>query len=97
IAENLTANKLSVNWLAEQLGISATHLGNLFKLQIGETVSHYITKRKMDEIIFELTYTNQSLKVIREKYGYHNHSHFIQHFKKLQGKTPLKFIQDLHF
>lgn len=96
INDNLKSTVLTVRWLANQLQISTTHLTNLFKLQLDETVSAYITKRKMTEITFELTYTNQSLKEIREKYGYLNHSNFIQSFKKHIGMTPLKYLQELH-
>ncbi len=93
IHHHLTDNKLSVNWLATQLNISTTHLSNIFKMQIGETVSKYITHRKLTEVIYEMKYTNQSLKEIREKYGFMNHSNFIQHFKKHQGITPLQYKQ----
>lgn len=96
ISYNLRGDILTVKWLADQLNISTTHLSNVFKLQMGETVSSYITKRKLDEIIFELTYTSKSLKQIREKYGFINHSHFIQHFKRYKGITPLKYKQALH-
>src|SRR5699024_7081689 len=96
IDDFLKEDILSVKWLSSQLGISSTHLNNLFKLQIGETVSQFIIKRKMKEIIFEISYTNKSLKEVREKYGYHNHSHIIQHFKKQQVITPLNFRQQLH-
>lgn len=90
---NLAENILSVRWLAEQLQITTAHLTNLFKLQLGETVSSYIMKRKMNEITFELTYTNRPLQEIREKYGFMNHSNFIQQFKKYNGMTPLKYQQ----
>lgn len=93
---NLKKDTLTVKWIAEQLCISTTYLSNLFKLQTGDTVSNYITKRKIDEITFELTYTNHSLKEIRERYGYRNHSHFIQHFKKYKGVTPLNYKRELH-
>ncbi|MEI3604096.1 AraC family transcriptional regulator [Pseudogracilibacillus sp. SE30717A] len=89
----LSDNKLSVNWIARQLQISTTHLSNLFKLQIGENISSYISKRKLNEIIYEMKYTNQSLEEIRKKYGFMNHSNFIQHFKKHQGMTPLQYRQ----
>jgi len=92
----LEADVLSVKWLASELNITTTHLSNLFKLRVGETVAQYITKRKMNEIIFELTYTNKTLQEVREKYGFYNHSHFIQHFKRHQGITPLKYRQQLH-
>ncbi|MBO1003348.1 helix-turn-helix transcriptional regulator [Pseudogracilibacillus auburnensis] len=90
----LIGDRLTVTWLAEQLGISSTHLSNLFKIQIGETISKYITKRKIEEITYELTYTNESLKTIREKYGFTSHSHFIQSFKKVKGVTPLQYMQN---
>ena len=96
IHNNLTGDTLSVNWLATQLNISTTHLSNLFKIQFDETPSNYIMKRKMDEIIYELTYTNHSLKAIKAKYGFKNQSHFIKCFKKFQGVTPLQFMKQLH-
>lgn len=91
----LVGDMLSVKWLAQQIGISTTHLCNLFKLQLGTTISKYIAKRRIEEITYELTHTNHSLKTIREKYGFSNHSHFIQHFKKIKGVTPLQYIQEL--
>lgn len=96
IEKQLKGDMITVKWLAKQLGISSTHLNNLFKLQAGETVASFITKRKMNEIVYEIAYTNQSLKVIREKYGYFNHSHFIQHFKKYYGITPLQYKQQMY-
>lgn len=95
IENYLESSLLTVNWLAAELQISPTHLTNLFKLRIGEPVSTFIAKKKLNEIVFEMTYTSQSLKEIREKYGYTNHSHFIQQFKKHYGKTPLSYIRDL--
>ncbi len=95
IDTHLKEDFLTVNWLARQLNISTTHLTNLFKLRIGDPVSVYISKRKLKEVVFEMTYTSKSLKEIRREYGYVNHSHFIQHFKKHFGMTPLKYKQNL--
>lgn len=95
ISHYLVGNVLNVNWLAEQLGISTTHLCNLFKLQVGTTVSKYIAQRRIEEISYELAHTNNSLQTIREKYGFSNHSYFIQHFKKIKGVTPLQYIREL--
>lgn len=95
IEDYLKSPILTVSWLAQELKISSTHLTNLFKLRIGEPVSTYIAKKKLNEIVFEMTYTAKSLKEIRKEYGYTNHSHFIQQFKKHYGKTPLSYIKDL--
>lgn len=95
ITLNIEQKHLTVNWLASQLNISTTHLSNLFKLHVGETLTKYIKSKRMDQIIFDLKYTNLSLKKVRLKYGFENQSHFIQYFKRAEGKTPLVYKQDL--
>jgi len=96
INENISSTKLSVNWLAEQLNVSTTHLSNLFRLNLGVNPSNYIAKRKITEITFELIHTSEPLAKIRKKYGFISHSHFIQFFKKHKGITPLKYRQHVH-
>lgn len=93
IDENLKGRILTVDWLAKQLNISTTYLTNLFKIHLDDTVSNFIMKRKMDEVIYELTYTTKTLEEIREKYGFHNKSHFIKVFKKFHGVTPLQYMK----
>lgn len=94
IHDHLKSDYLNVNWLAGQLSISTTHLSNLFKLHIGVNVSDYIAEQKINDIIYHLIHSNESMKTIREKYGFNNHSHFIQFFKKHKGMTPLQFLQE---
>lgn len=93
IEQNLKSEWLSVSWLANALSISTTYLSNLFKVEIGETASTYMTKRKLKEITYELRYTNKSIAEIRESYGFKNQSNFIQHFKRHIGMTPLQYKQ----
>ena|SRR5690625_261617 len=89
----LTKNCLSVKWIAKKLGISTTHLANVFKLEMGETITTYITNKKMNEIAFEIQHSNSPIKNIQKKYGFTNQSHFIQQFKKAKGLTPLQYKQ----
>lgn len=93
INEHIKDRKLTVKWLAGQLGISTTHLSNLFRLNVGMNASDYIAQRKIAEITYEIVHTSKSLAEIREAYGFQSHSHFIQFFKKHKGKTPLKYRQ----
>lgn len=94
IHHHLTSNLLTVHWLADQLEVSSTHLSNLFKMEVGELLSQYIVRRKMDEVVYELAHTNKSIRSIREKYGFSNQSHFIKNFKMIHGVTPLQFKQE---
>jgi len=93
IYTNLQSNELTVNSIAEQLDVSPTHLTNLFKEHLDQTPSEYIAQKKMKAIIYELNHTNESLHTIRERFGFHNHSHFIQFFKKHTNLTPLQYLQ----
>lgn len=91
INSHIKDSRLSVKWIADQIGISTTHLSNLFKLKLGVNISNYIAKKKVDEITYEILHTSKSLKEIRESFGFQSHSHFIQFFKRHKGMTPLKF------
>lgn len=93
IQHNITKHWLNVSWLARELNISTTYLRNLFIIEIGQTASQYIYHKKMDEIVYELTHANKSLKEVREKFGFHNASHFSQYFKKGKKVTPLQFMK----
>lgn len=93
IYEDLTNHKLTVNVLANRLEVSTTHITNLFKKHLNMTPSEYIAKEKITAIITELRDTNNSLHTIRKKFGFSNHSHFIQFFKRQTDLTPLQYIQ----
>lgn len=93
INQHITNRDLSVSFLAEHLNLSTTHLSNLFRLNLGMNASDYIAKRKIAEITYDIVHTSLPLADIREKYGFISHSHFIQFFKRHQGKTPLKYRQ----
>lgn len=91
IHKHIKDPRLSVQWVAQQVGISTTHLSNLFKLKLDINISCYIAQKKIDEITYELIHTSKSLQEIRMSFGFQSHSHFIQFFKKHKGLTPLKY------
>lgn len=93
IYHNLTNNELTVNAIAEKLDISTTHLTNLFRKHLSITPSEYIAQQKTSAIIHDLKHTSDSLHTIRKRFGFHNHSHFIQFFKRNTNLTPLQYIQ----
>lgn len=91
IQDHIFDRFLTVQWLADQLHISTTYLSSLFRICLGQTVHQYIMERKMNEIAFDIRYSSMTISQIREKYGYHNSSQFIQSFKKCKGITPLQY------
>lgn len=93
IYHNLKSKDLTVNAVAEKLDLSTTHLTNLFKKHLSITPSDYIAQEKISAIIHDLKHSSDSLHTIRKQFGFQNHSHFIQFFKKSTNLTPLQYIQ----
>lgn len=93
INEHLQSNELSVNWLANRLEVSPTHITNLFKQYYEISASQYIAQKRIETIIELLKHSNDSLHTIRKQFSFKNHSHFIQFFKRHTGLTPLQYLQ----
>lgn len=91
INNHLEDPSLSVEWLAQQVNLSTTHINNLFKDHMEQTIGEYISKRRINEIAFELVTTSKPMVDIYSKYGFINQSHFIQRFKRVKGLTPLQY------
>lgn len=91
IDRHLASRKLSVQWIAKQMKLSTTHISNIFKQYMEQTISQYITERKINEIAYQIKRSTKPIQEIQEKYGFVNQSHFIQRFKQLKGITPLQY------
>lgn len=80
--------RVTVNELAEHLGISPTYLSRVFKQETGIAVSEYIRQRKLDMAKNLLRFSNYDLAEIAYMLSYSSQSHFIQHFRSQMGLTP---------
>lgn len=94
IEKHITSPHLTVKWLADYLEISTTHLSNLFKKEMKQSVSEYIRDQKIKVIVEELKYGNLSLQEVRMKYGFSSASYFSQYFKRAVGQTPLQYMKE---
>jgi AraC-like DNA-binding protein len=91
IEENYTDN-FSLTELSRHAGLSTFHLLRSFKASIGITPQDYLNnfrvemaKRKIGQKI--------SLTQLAHYSGFYDQSHFIRHFKKINGITPSRFKQ----
>ena len=82
---------IPVETLAKEMHVSPRHLGRLFKKELNQTVSDYITSQKMllaGELLQE---TRLSVTMVADRVGYGNYSYFIKLFKKSYGMTPREY------
>lgn len=90
INENIE-KKITVSALSETCGISPDYLSQIFKEEIGENLSTYIMKRKL-ESAKEMLLQNKSNAEICKALRFSSVSHFITAFKKHCNMTPSEWV-----
>jgi len=83
--------KISVVEIAEHLSKNASYLNTRFKLKTGMCITEYIQRQKIAEAKKKLIETDSTITEIWTNLAYYDQSHFIRHFKKETGLTPLQF------
>ncbi len=91
INENLN-EKITIESLSELCGISPNHLSQVFKAEMGENLSSYITIKKLDKSK-ELLTEGFSHKEICDLTGFSSPSHFITAFKRHFNMTPEEYVR----
>ena len=79
---------INVENVAEECGVSREHLSRVFKEQLGELPSDYITKRRIRQACRFLVSSNLSSKEIAARVGYDSAVSFNRTFKRVTRMTP---------
>ncbi len=89
---NLHMNSnLSLKSLAAQCYISPSYLSNVFKQETGQTLTDYISTRRMERAAKLLLTTNARVAVIAEEVGILDVNYFTKMFKSATGQTPTHY------
>lgn len=80
--------KITLERLAEVTSLSPAYLSKLFHKEVGQTVSGYIVKKRIEAAANMLKFSDYSCLDISEYLCFSSESHFIQVFKKHTGYTP---------
>ena len=83
--------EISVTYMAEQFGISRTHLSHCFKLIYQKSIQDYITSYRMEKAQELLIHTQKKIKEIAFLVGYKDELYFSKVFARLYGMSPSKF------
>jgi AraC family transcriptional regulator len=92
--ENHLKEKITLEDIAQGIGISKYYLHRLFKSLIGETIIEYTKARKLASSVHELLNTNLKIIDIAVEYGFEYEQSYIRAFRTEYGKTPLKVRND---
>lgn len=88
VEENIYNPSLSVVFLADKVHLSVNYLRNIFKENTGDSLSGYITQKKLELICDLLQNSDMPLSDISDKLGFSTKNYFFTFFKKHMGMTP---------
>lgn len=88
IDAEISGPRLTVGWLASQLGISASRLRQLLHKELGVTPAHYIRGRRLDRAQVLLANSSLSVKQVMAAVGFNDRSHFSRQYKRRFGVAP---------
>lgn len=83
--------RITIEDLSDELGVSASYLSRLFKKETGDSVSAYIRKQRIEMAKNLLHYSEYSMIDIANRLSFSSQSHFIQQFREYVGMTPKKY------
>lgn len=91
ITQNYSNMDLSLNMLAEHIGMSYNYLSKMFKESFGTNFVNYVTAIRLEEAKKLLKATDLSVEQIAQQVGFGRSNSFIKIFKKYYNITPGQF------
>ena len=79
---------LSLNRIADTLGVHPSYLSRTFKKALGMTLTDYINTLRIEEAKYMLDHSNESIGKIAFSVGYADPNYFSKVFTKLEHVTP---------
>lgn len=96
INENLAEPSLSVEMLANNVGLSRVHLHRKLKELTNLSTRDFIRNIRMQQAAKLLKEKKISISEVAYAVGYSNLSHFSNTFKDQFGQTPKEYMQNIH-
>ncbi|MBN4049411.1 response regulator [bacterium AH-315-N14] len=85
------ASDIGLEYIAEKVFLSPGYLSFLFKKELGNNLTKYITKYRLERSRDLLNDTNMKIVDISKKVGYSKQAYFCSIFKTYYGITPLSY------
>lgn len=91
IEENYSDPSLSLETICTTLHISIAYFSSIFKREVGESYTGYLTKIRLEKALELLKTTDEKTYLIAHKVGYEEPNYFGYVFKKHYGMTPSQY------
>ena len=91
IHENFCDNKLSLKQISETFGMHESYISNVFKNALGENLSVYIERLRIEKARDMVKNTDLKIQEIANLVGYTSDASFRRAFKKITGVSPVEY------
>jgi two-component system response regulator YesN len=91
IDDNFARDDISLNRVAQTVGMSPNHFSSIFSQEMGETFIEYLINRRMERARELLRTTQMRSSEVAYQVGYRDPHYFSSTFKKIQGMTPREY------
>lgn len=91
--QNSYSDKLNIDCMSEELGVSSSYLSRKFKEITGQTFLDFLNKYRIQQAVALLNTGQYRVSEISEATGFSDYKHFCSVFKKYTNKSPTKFIK----
>ncbi|WP_053365194.1 response regulator transcription factor [Bacillus sp. FJAT-27245] len=89
------SEKISLEELAAEMGVSPSYLSRVFKKDTNGTFHHYLNQERIRKSIPLLLSNNYMIYEIAELAGFNDYKQYNSVFKKYTGFSPTEFIQKI--
>lgn len=86
--------KLSIEVLAEEVGVSASYLSRKFKEATGHTFLEFLTRTRLQSAVTQLRSGKYRVYEVAEENGFGDYKNFCTVFKKYMKCSPRTFLQE---
>lgn len=91
IDENYDSEEISLNRVAQRVGMSPNHFSSIFSQEMGTTFIEYLIGKRMEKAKELLRTTQMRSSEVAYRVGYRDPHYFSSTFKKMQGMTPREY------
>ena len=86
---------LSLDEMAQSVGLSTAHFARMFRKSTGETPHQYVLRQRLERAQDMLRDPDARVLDVAVACGFKTQQHFAQAFRDLWGTTPTEYRQDL--
>ena len=93
ITESQYSQKILLQDVCEDLGVSSVYLQTKFKEEMHYTFHDYLNRYRIQQAVKKMKETDYKVYEIADMVGFSDYKYFIQVFKKYVGMSPKKFFE----